>query len=138
MAVIYPNTNTCRPAQISPSQSYQITSLKPQPVNQTDSFQSQINQGLKQGRHSLRHHWLNILLMGASTLLFPIFPKPLKMPLKHALTMAPVHMAFMGAINFSISFVKGFRAHPNLETDNRYLRTGLSRLPDPSKSNHPK
>ena len=47
MAVIYPNTNTYRPAQISPSQSYQITSLKPQPVNQTDSFQSQINQGLK-------------------------------------------------------------------------------------------
>ena len=68
-----------------------------------DSFQKRLDLGTM----AVRHHGLNIALMGASTLLFPLLPKPFKMSMKHSLYMAPVHMLMMAGINFMIAFAKG-------------------------------
>ena len=115
MEMTYPNTNLYQSRPSFPVQTYPALSAQARTTSPPDSWRFRFNRGIAQGGQSLKHHWLNILLMGASTLLFPLFPKPLKMSFKHALAMAPVHMALMGAINFSLGFIKSFRSSQTIE-----------------------
>jgi hypothetical protein len=95
------------PVQTNPMKPYASMMSTPQSDKLIPSKQDSFHTRLDQGTMAVRHHGLNIALMGASTLLFPLFPKPFKMSMKHSLYMAPVHMAMMAGINFMIAFAKG-------------------------------